>query len=70
MAVAENCGTTELEEAIGELAIGDAGATPINVSSGGMAVVGSNNVIQANNVNVIQQMQQQEPKNTVLGEFS
>eukprot|EP00112_Aurelia_sp_Birch-Aquarium-sp1_P017174 Seg3961.2 transcript_id=Seg3961.2/GoldUCD/mRNA.D3Y31 product="NACHT LRR and PYD domains-containing protein 12" protein_id=Seg3961.2/GoldUCD/D3Y31 len=65
MAVAENCGTTELEEAIGELAIGDAGATPINVSSGGMAVIGSNNVINAANVNIIQNIQQ-KPKSAVL----
>ena len=66
MAVVENSETTaELEEAIADTA-----TAQINVSSGGMAVVGSNNVINANNIDCVQYIQQKPevPENTVSGE--
>ena len=73
MAVVGNCGTTTSELTELEEAIGDTTTTQINVSSGGMAVIGSNNVIKANNIDLIQcvglQQKPEIPENTVSGEY-
>ena len=66
MAVAKNCRATELEEAIG-----DTVNIQVNVASGGMAVIGSDNVIKADNIDIVQHIgRQQKSENTVSGEFN
>ena len=65
MAVAKNCGTTELEEVIGDKVINQ-----VKVLSGGMAIMGSNNVIKADKIELVQHIGlQQKSESAVSGEF-
>ena len=65
MAVAVNSGTKELAEVTANTA-----TNQINVSSGGMAIIGSNNVIHANEIKCVNYLQQQPkiPNDTDSGE--